>query len=187
MRSTATSRGDHPRGCGAHIQVDRSMFRLQGSSPRMRGSHVMKRTVRAAQGIIPADAGLTRLSCSCDSRLRDHPRGCGAHRNKVAKNRSHWGSSPRMRGSLALLLRTAGGERIIPADAGLTPKLNLYRKAVRDHPRGCGAHTLRASLLRRSAGSSPRMRGSHTRYRAGRWKHGIIPADAGLTLLLRNG
>ena len=50
-----------------------------------------------------------------------------------------------------------------------------------DHPRACGAHTSSTALLRRSVGSSPRMRGSLIDGHLGCKASGIIPAHAGLT------
>ena len=51
----------------------------------------------------------------------------------------------------------------------------------RDHPRACGAHGAPSPPIRRTLGSSPRMRGSRVRLTAIRMAGGIIPAHAGLT------
>ena len=51
-------------------------------------------------------------------------------------------------------------DRIIPADAGNTCTLLLIRILKRDHPRGCGEHSLFVMALNRFRGSSPRMRGT---------------------------
>ena len=52
-------RGDHPRVCGEH----RILFEIgagrQGSSPRMRGTHILPRGILPVGGIIPAYAGNT--------------------------------------------------------------------------------------------------------------------------------
>ena len=50
------------------------------------------------------------------------------------------GSSPRMRGALTLCPVNKVLIGIIPADAGSTSMLNLTRKSLEDHPRGCGEH-----------------------------------------------
>ena len=71
--------------------------------------------------------------------------------------------------------------RIIPADAGSTPRPTKPRWAGRDHPRGCGEHTSRISLDRHHAGSSPRMRGALDFSGGGHLSTEIIPADAGST------
>ena len=33
---------DHPRACGAHAQYERNKYTFKGSSPRMRGSLLIK-------------------------------------------------------------------------------------------------------------------------------------------------
>ena len=70
---------------------------------------------------------------------------------------------------------------IIPAYAGNTNSARPFSNKVRDHPRVCGEHTASTQVLRRSLGSSPRMRGTLLRVRAERQSTGIIPAYAGNT------
>ena len=70
---------------------------------------------------------------------------------------------------------------IIPADAGNTNVIIDEGGETRDHPRGCGEHSLCNRIIVWILGSSPRMRGTldpivYT-YSVG----GIIPADAGNT------
>ena len=73
---------DHPRRCGAHLADSRQLLGLAGSSPRVRGSPRRKRLLAAQRGIIPASAGLTTRAIYMVSKVRDHPRGCGAHLRK---------------------------------------------------------------------------------------------------------
>ena len=71
--------------------------------------------------------------------------------------------------------------RIIPADAGST-KAGFGQSALeRDHPRGCGEHGPLWRNAMTLCGSSPRMRGAHSRIRGTRIIKRIIPADAGST------
>ena len=51
-------------------------------------------------GIIPAHAGLTNYNNHSSSKVRDHPRACGAHARGTVTATTRAGSSPRMRGSL---------------------------------------------------------------------------------------
>ena len=95
----ATTRRDHPRGCGAHLAgLSNSSFKL-GSSPRVRGSLFSPSSGWPLLGIIPAGAGLTDLAASAHVRAEDHPRGCGAHQWNLIIQRPVSGSSPRVRGS----------------------------------------------------------------------------------------
>ena len=50
--------------------------------------------------------------------------------------------------------------RIIPADAGSTPKKDEAAFLYPDHPRGCGEHIMCILYLASGLGSSPRMRGA---------------------------
>ena len=72
--------------------------------------------------IIPEDAGNTLDVVEQQLLRRDHPRGYGEHENENARLTCEAGSSPQMRGArrLAFLALLAG--RIIPADAGSTPR-----------------------------------------------------------------
>ena len=91
-----------------------------GSSPRVRGSLTARPPVFLAHGIIPAGAGLTCSSPAGYPSPWDHPRGCGAHLELLSFFDVLMGSSPRVRGSLAVLLGSQAEDGIIPAGAGLT-------------------------------------------------------------------
>ena len=172
---------DHPRACGAHQNLVDSMVLIKGSSPRMRGSHVLAEKCRANGGIIPAHAGLTNAKAACHAGSRDHPRACGAHTWSSCTKDVNRGSSPRMRGSLDMLDSIGYEIGIIPAHAGLTIEARLAFNSPRDHPRACGAHFLLSQTCDIIEGSSPRMRGSPSMSASSVQCNGIIPAHAGLT------
>ena len=111
---------DHPRACGAHFQHLPQSRHVIGSSPRMRGSQLVKESAHKYDGIIPAHAGLTQRKLRVDYDQRDHPRACGAHIHHTATGSSPSGSSPRMRGSQKENNHGTLEGRIIPAHAGLT-------------------------------------------------------------------
>ena len=155
--------GDHPRACGEHTLSCRRCSAVRGSSPRMRGTRLHPGAVSAASGIIPAHAGNT---LRCGRRLRrsgDHPRACGEHRRITRNTQRFQGSSPRMRGTLAIIGRVGNLDGIIPAHAGNTPHREGYRHVPRDHPRACGEHSDHGCHGVFVSGSSPRMRGTHRR------------------------
>ena len=59
--SSARSTGrDHPRVCGEHTTSSSPRRGTTGSSPRMRGAHLVINNVSHSAGIIPAYAGSTR-------------------------------------------------------------------------------------------------------------------------------
>ena len=70
---------DHPRGCGEHGVGADAVYRVEGSSPRMRGAPGFGRSWPIWRGIIPADAGSTQRQGLDRPSLKDHPRGCGEH------------------------------------------------------------------------------------------------------------
>ena len=136
-------------------------YSLSGSSPRMRGSRYFIISLSGSLGIIPADAGLTKIVHDREIPGGDHPRGCGAHFGCAFRVVLIQGSSPRMRGSPSRISSCAFFDGIIPADAGLTLFWQWTRWWRGDHPRGCGAHSEIAPTPESVMGSSPRMRGSH--------------------------
>ena len=73
--------------------------------------------------------------------------------------------------------------RIIPADAGSTQHDGQGAIGRMDHPRGCGEHNSGDERNATLDGSSPRMRGAPDQMAGGGQKQGIIPADAGSTLV----
>ena len=70
---------------------------------------------------------------------------------------------------------------IIPAYAGNTCVVVQALVWAWDHPRVCGEHGLRDSILATSPGSSPRMRGTLVAKATEGMGYGIIPAYAGNT------
>ena len=151
----------------------------------MRGSHEVQCRDDALAGIIPAHAGLTSMMIGFDLCPRDHPRACGAHARQRCSNFMIMGSSPRMRGSLGRLKGHTAVVGIIPAHAGLTAVRMGRQDNQWDHPRACGAHTGLSFPSETNLGSSPRMRGSQQSASPRFPVPGIIPAHAGLTLLVR--
>ena len=112
---------DHPRACGEHIIRLITGGRVDGSSPRVRGTrfHTGPRTY--AWRIIPARAGNTFAVPKCGDPSADHPRACGEHTFERVLFMLPTGSSPRVRGTpLRGQCRHSIG-RIIPARAGNTP------------------------------------------------------------------
>ncbi len=182
LRGSANSMwADHPRGCGAHEASSACLRVRYGSSPRVRGTHVLILFVWPQGRIIPAGAGHT-AECGCHSGDGlDHPRGCGAHSSPSMRSQRPSGSSPRVRGTRPFGCPSRPCARIIPAGAGHTARSALAGMHITDHPRGCGAHVTIDFSANDLNGSSPRVRG--TRF-PGKWSSPpvrIIPAGAGHT------
>ena len=111
---------DHPRACGANNDFLVQLGAMVGSSPRMRGKPMQTADKVDEHRIIPAHAGQTRRWHSDADSQSDHPRACGANLLKRIEKGSDFGSSPRMRGKLAVHRVIVASTRIIPAHAGQT-------------------------------------------------------------------
>ena len=70
---------------------------------------------------------------------------------------------------------------LIPTYAGNTRGGAYLRRKGWAHPHVCGEHFTAFQPSRRHAGSSPRMRGTHTTPRGVKFKPGLIPTYAGNT------
>ena len=152
-----------------------------GSSPRMRGALERRVLGVAVDGIIPAYARSTSVRPSTPRGAGDHPRVCGEHSSSRALPEASGGSSPRMRGALALHLADREALGIIPAYAGGTSRPRPSTATTRDHPRVCGEHAVEQSFSSVLPGSSPRMRGAPFFESRPDRRAGIIPAYAGST------
>ncbi len=131
----------HPRGCGEHLTKDGPVEAVYGSSPRVRGTRRVKGGDSPGQRFIPAGAGNTAVRARRRCWRAVHPRGCGEHPAAGARPAVFTGSSPRVRGTLALQGRDVAGVRFIPAGAGNTPP--PFNQSTAKY------------------GSSPRVRGTH--------------------------
>ena len=131
---------DHPRVCGDHFSPTVGESTKMGSSPRMRGTLILRHHGKANSGIIPAYAGNTRAETTSDYYNWDHPRVCGEHAAVLMLRMVCLGSSPRMRGTPRIHHIGALRGGIIPAYAGNTCVQSTPPPVSRDHPRVCGEH-----------------------------------------------
>ena len=149
----------------------------------MRGTPVEPCEVQRLAGIIPALAGNTVWLSGRHARPRDHPRACGEHARALLGDQFDQGSSPRLRGTLAVGGQQLVNVGIIPALAGNTSPSSTRTAPRWDHPRACGEHAAMTLDVYADLGSSPRLRGTQTRWKQRVFPFGIIPALAGNTLL----
>ena len=88
----------HPRACGENDPARSSMGVPMGSSPRVRGKHVLRSVEDENAGLIPARAGKTRGCHLCPCPSAAHPRACGENGTDRREAGRVPGSSPRVRG-----------------------------------------------------------------------------------------
>ena len=154
--------GDHPRSRGVYASNPASWRGMVGSSPLARGLRARLREELAAERIIPARAGFTRLRQRVGRLHRDHPRSRGVYPMIRIGRAGARGSSPLARGLHWVAGRPSGQPGIIPARAGFTPP-------------GSGR-------FRTRPGSSPLARGLPGRVHIDAQTARIIPARAGVTV-----
>ena len=109
---------DHPRACGELVPPGVTLAPKDGSSPRMRGTHMSGVAAVLTSRIIPAHAGNSRYWARFDSAPSDHPRACGELEVRPVHGAACHGSSPRMRGTRYGRAEIGHRNRIIPAHAG---------------------------------------------------------------------
>ena len=96
-----------------------------GSSPRVRG------TLRRRGGVLMSEPV--------------HPRVCGERAGRRARERTHDGSSPRVRGTHPPSNYRKHRRRFIPACAGNASRTNGHQHKASVHPRVCGERTIAAA------------------------------------------
>ena len=172
----------HPRACGENRGFLSSYCWALGSSPRMRGKHVVELLRTEIERLIPAHAGKTSGPHGEVIKVGAHPRACGENIAQVAFATSHAGSSPRMRGKPCRARHDHCQSGLIPAHAGKTRAHTRNRLPVRAHPRACGENMEADQVESVAEGSSPRMRGKRKLTMSTQARNGLIPAHAGKTI-----
>ena len=150
---------DHPRVCGERQGNPRHRLLRGGSSPRVRGTRGSQGPHQSAARIIPACAGNASRGSGPVWQWPDHPRVCGERGHMKSAPVSFSGSSPRVRGTLSVRIRTILSRRIIPACAGNAADIS-YPEGIKH-------------------GSSPRVRGTQGMLATKQADDRIIPACAG--------
>ena len=128
----------------------------------MRGKRGYWRVHMGHDRIIPARAGQTTRTRNISAQTTDHPRACGANSMLRRDSIVVSGSSPRVRGKHAAHFVGQPLERIIPARAGQTRRYWRTSPGSSDHPRACGANSVKQRTVPHVHGSSPRVRGKQS-------------------------
>ena len=172
----------HPRVCGEHVFGIYFISIFNGSSPRLRGTHLPGIFCYQLQRFIPASAGNTLVHTSYNLPIPVHPRVCGEHCLFQFYVYDNTGSSPRLRGTHAYIVGRSPAVRFIPASAG-----NTRHRLIRDIeigrfiPASHGEHAIRPTSRLYWYGSSPRLRGTQIRFLLCTLLIRFIPASAGNT------
>ena len=174
-------RSVHPRAGGEHTEHLGRLLRFAGSSPRGRGTPLLRHVDVSSRRFIPARAGNTTPCRLRSRRTSVHPRAGGEHVEVLPFDSGNDGSSPRGRGTPILRVRQVEFHRFIPARAGNTLGVADGHPSAAVHPRAGGEHIVRLQAVMALSGSSPRGRGTHEARRPWRRRRRFIPARAGNT------
>ena len=169
----------HPRVCGEQLDGSAGDASPGGSSPRVRGTAIEFARRRVAQRFIPACAGNRRFELDTQRHASVHPRVCGEQVSGSCSGSGSGGSSPRVRGTETSRDKTSTNNRFIPACAGNRPGRARAAEGVAVHPRVCGEQMSPKPRSSRTAGSSPRVRGTGPHVTSRRCMVRFIPACAG--------
>ncbi len=171
----------HPHACGEHVSLVYCIPIACGSSPRMWGTQVQSGRWENRRRFIPTHVGNTRCRPRSPAATPVHPHACGEHVYAVPSMTSVRGSSPRMWGTHDHEGGDAADTRFIPTHVGNTfcGASAVTRMSV--HPHACGEHGSEAAELGETAGSSPRMWGTHAPLRPRERRIRFIPTHVGNT------
>ncbi len=145
---SADSEPVHPRVCGERDYLDWAVRHVSGSSPRVRGTRPRQAREPIGSRFIPACAGNASSRERRRAKNPVHPRVCGERAAMTVHVVFPYGSSPRVRGTLALCLDRSLRFRFIPACAGNAafPTAPFITPSV--HPRVCGERSQARHCLR---------------------------------------
>ena len=130
----------HPRVCGEHSPAHRSVQRILGSSPRVRGTSSRFPCCNGMIRFIPACAGNILVFPGSTTATAVHPRVCGEHAVPKTLVCVPHGSSPRVRGTWSGIRQKRYCWRFIPACAGNIKTYKAIQWTTAVHPRVCGEH-----------------------------------------------
>ena len=128
----------HPRVCGEQWSARPYQLHCPGSSPRVRGTGPRPNRKRPCRRFIPACAGNSPISGLRRLNRAVHPRVCGEQMVRPRHRVRRPGSSPRVRGTVAIFQPLESVGRFIPACAGNSITATSCSIGSTVHPRVCG-------------------------------------------------
>ena len=169
----------HPRACGEQPISLRPTNQNIGSSPRVRGTAPRCLHTPPPGRFIPARAGNRSRQPTARGWYAVHPRACGEQASPAPPFSRRSGSSPRVRGTVAVTSPRRASYRFIPARAGNSRPSTASPRPAPVHPRACGEQGLPAQGVPFIGGSSPRVRGTDVFVEVVGRRDRFIPARAG--------
>jgi len=171
----------HPHACGEHWATGNMALNSSGSSPRMWGTLRTRNRGASEMRFIPTHVGNTPANSRGAGCRAVHPHACGEHTATAAKPDNIRGSSPRMWGTLYMIMYQPTSGRFIPTHVGNTRPARRREGPGAVHPHACGEHRHIGLVLSDTGGSSPRMWGTRSLLRQHTYGQGFIPTHVGNT------
>ena len=169
----------HPRMREERLVNSCRISSQRGSSPHMRGTHLVRMTQADHVRFIPAYAGNARAACSVSRRCSVHPRMRGERVIVPVGDPIARGSSPHARGTPSSAGPRRLCSRFIPACAGNATAAPYSSRRGSVHPRMRGERPRPPTWSSTTAGSSPHARGTQHQTLRDQRADGFIPACAG--------
>ncbi len=169
----------HPRVYGELPVVDLIMLILQGSSPCVRGTHMLDVSSGDLYRFIPVCTGNSTSRRSSGRNTEVHPRVYGELISGIFKFYTVIGSSPCVRGTPDAIRVTGEINRFIPVCTGNSFSIVDLTKSNQVHPRVYGELILQLPHLGTDHGSSPCVRGTHLPSGSGVVPSRFIPVCTG--------
>ena len=169
----------HPRMREERLVNSCRISSQRGSSPHMRGTHLVRMTQADHVRFIPAYAGNARAACSVSRRCSVHPRMRGERVIVPVGDPIARGSSPHARGTPSSAGPRRLCSRFIPACAGNATAAPYSSRRGSVHPRMRGERLRGQAVDPPPDGSSPHARGTPTSSNLVQHYSRFIPACAG--------
>ncbi len=159
-RTPPAASGRAPRACG--------------DGPVTRGSPL------ATRGVLPAPAGMVPRPGTGSPDPECAPHACGDGPEAIQRGLHARGCSPRLRGWSRDPAEHAPGAGVLPAPAGMVPRLSSLASFLVGAPRACGDGPAWGMTAGDGYRCSPRLRGWSLLAHAGRCGLAVLPAPAGM-------
>ena len=169
----------YPRVCGGTGVHQRSVYKLQGLSPRVRGNRADSMVWTTAGRSIPACAGEPNGGLAMMRLVMVYPRVCGGTCHLARGHGAAAGLSPRVRGNRRYSVRSGMRGGSIPACAGEPAAAAAADAMAAVYPRVCGGTEIHGNESHNPDGLSPRVRGNRLAFTALTKASRSIPACAG--------
>ena len=173
----------HPRVCGELGPHGERRPVANGSSPRVRGTPMDAVEGLAPHRFIPACAGNSLRPSRGATAQAVHPRVCGELASRVARQGVRQRFIPACAGNSSSPPITASSRPVHPRVCGeLREAQSEACRSAGSSPRVRGTRAMPVDGWRPSSGSSPRVRGTRVRRRLDQDHQRFIPACAGNSL-----